>query len=72
MEAEEIADVIVDRLAELGLVTGGPGVPVQATVEALIAVAHTLALNALGPAAAGDLVTKLVEAVVRGMRTSSN
>jgi hypothetical protein len=66
MEAEEIGDVIVDRLAELGLTTGVRGIEVRPTVEALIAVAHTLAMNALGPAAAGDLVMELVEAVVHG------
>jgi hypothetical protein len=71
MDAAEIGDVIVDRIEELRLATD-EGLGVHATVEALIAVAHTLALNALGPAAAGDLVTELVEAVVRGTRTSSN
>jgi hypothetical protein len=68
MEAEEIADVIVDRLAELRLATD----ELHATVEALIAVAHTLALNQLGYADAGALLTELVEALVRGTRTSSN
>jgi hypothetical protein len=35
-------------------------------VKALIAVAHTLAMNQLGPAEAGDLVRELVEDVVHG------
>jgi hypothetical protein len=35
-------------------------------VKALIATAHTLAMNQLGPAEAGDLVRELVEDVVGG------
>jgi hypothetical protein len=66
MDAEEIGDVIVDRLAELNLITQGRGVQIRPTVEALIAVAHTLAANALGPAAAGNFVMELAEAVCGG------
>jgi hypothetical protein len=64
MDPEEIADAIVDRLTEL--TAEGREVGMVDAVKALIATAHSLATNALGPADAEDLVRGLVEEVCGG------